>query len=180
MNSKSKLNALASPILLVIVAVSQGYFVHRHTLTKWKGGGFGMFSTPGDRTTVVTFIADDGEEIRVPLFKLIRFPVERSTLRRLRKLQQMPSESSLSSAVEILEQYDWIGVVETPKGQGEDVNRKIYPLPRRFAKPEHEAIGITDIGIEVWEYEFDRGDRNQLNRIMIAQSEVSNTVEDIQ
>jgi hypothetical protein len=34
----------ALPLLIIIVAIYQFYMVYRHNLTRWKGGGFGMYS----------------------------------------------------------------------------------------------------------------------------------------
>jgi hypothetical protein len=34
----------ALPLLILTVAIHQFYMVYRHNLTRWKGGGFGMYS----------------------------------------------------------------------------------------------------------------------------------------
>jgi hypothetical protein len=34
----------ALPLLIVTVAIHQFYMVYRHNLTRWRGGGFGMYS----------------------------------------------------------------------------------------------------------------------------------------
>ena len=52
------------PGLLCVVAAAQLYFVNNHALSRWKGGGFGMFTTvdsPSARFLRVYLISETGE-----------------------------------------------------------------------------------------------------------------------
>jgi len=60
----------AVPILLISVACTQRYLVRFHRLSQWKGGGFGMFSTPDVSQTLMlkVWIIDLQNRVReVPL-----------------------------------------------------------------------------------------------------------------
>ena len=74
------------PILLVVVALHQIYLAKTSTLSPWKGGGFGMFSSTqaGPARTVRVFVSapDRSEELEIPeslaesALKVATFPSE--------------------------------------------------------------------------------------------------------
>ena len=45
MSRSLRISIYLPPMMLVVVATCQMVFAHSGTLTPWKGGGFGMFST---------------------------------------------------------------------------------------------------------------------------------------
>jgi len=58
------------PAILLLIAAVQSYNVRYHDLTRWKGGGFGMFSTvdePGRRIVRCYLVGEDGREVPLKL-----------------------------------------------------------------------------------------------------------------
>jgi hypothetical protein len=68
MNTKSRvingISMIGAPVVLILIACLQLHLVHNGDLSRWKGGGFGMFSTldsPSARFLRISLITPDGE-----------------------------------------------------------------------------------------------------------------------
>jgi hypothetical protein len=95
--------------LLVVVAFVHVYFVHAKSLTAWKGGGFGMFSTV-DAGRVLRFelIDDRGISYRATV-------PDDAQVRELHALvRKLPSETNVERLVHELARCVWL----SPRGAG--------------------------------------------------------------
>ena len=92
---------IAVPILMALVAVIQIFLVENYSLSRWKGGGFGMFTSvdsPSSRFLRIYLISTDGE---IPVL------VPRELRRLSHQLRVMPTESSLNKLVNKLTEGNW-------------------------------------------------------------------------
>lgn len=180
-HSASKDSILISivPVLLVVVAITQIYMVNTASLSRWKGGGFGMFSTidsPSARFLRVYVETDDGEiPVLVP-----------KTLRTLaRKSMVMPTPKRLTELAEEIIDGTWVYLNMVSSMQyyqyllssiGNDElaaeiqlliknkNNHISFESLRLAKMVEEEkvssfdkrIPIKYVRVEVWKYFFDK------------------------
>lgn len=104
-----RLFVFAAPIALCVVAFAQRFLVHAYNLSDWKGGGFGMFSTPvGNRELTVTFIASDGVETRIRRRDLFALPLKSRHKDRMMALVTMPSAGYFRQCIRDIDTYDWI------------------------------------------------------------------------
>ena len=92
----------AVPLLLCAVAATQLYLVNTHDLSRWKGGGFGMFTTvdsPSSRFLRVYLDTPDGE---VPVL----IPPD---LRKLaQKTRVLPSDARMTELMDALREGTWV------------------------------------------------------------------------
>jgi len=93
--------AYSPPALLCLIACAQIYSATTGSLSPWKGGGFGMFSTVDspDARFLRIYLINDGEEIPVLV------PDSLKTL--ARKAQTVPSPALLSDLAERLARGTW-------------------------------------------------------------------------
>jgi hypothetical protein len=83
-------------LLLLVIAVAHAVLVHRYDLSRWLGGGFGMFSTTDSSSSrhVHAFtMADDGARTEIEL------PAELDELVRHTRVLPTPSAVDRLSAV---------------------------------------------------------------------------------
>jgi len=124
--------------LLVIVALRQQYYVHRHQLTPWLGGGMGMFATVDRlqyRLFNVYFILEDGEEIR------LEHPYRPYELSQLQlRARIMPTDANLRDAAELIAQTSW-GLLEAEDG--------MIIAQHRGIDAEFDPIDFVAIRVEV-------------------------------
>lgn len=105
-----------TPTILIVVACVQLYNAHFKTLSPWKGGGFGMFSTidkPENRFLRAYFVTGQGEhpieipdsfEIRRLTTEIKSIPAKHRLLRLARKLanaSNLPKEVDTFNAVRV-------------------------------------------------------------------------------
>lgn len=119
-----------APILLVLVALFQQSLSHGGSLTPWKGGGFGMFSSydsPGARLIRV-YLENDGE--RTPV------SVPRKYRRAAADLRALPTTARLEDLAAALASETWIDLGETvykleaddsSDGESPDLSKYIRP-----------------------------------------------------
>lgn len=171
---------LIVPALLCAVAAGHLYLVESHSLSRWKGGGFGMFSTvdsPSARFLRVYLRSDSGE---VPV--LVPDEVRRLS----QQVRVMPSKQRLEELTEALRRGTWVHLTMVSASQhyrnllraaGEayqdssDDIRLRRDGPARIAfegmqlvrmlgedeEPSDDApFPVTGARVEVWRYVFDR------------------------
>jgi len=179
--SRDTLLLLAVPALLCAVAAAQLYLVEHRSLSRWKGGGFGMFSTvdsPSARFLRVYLMSDSGE---VPVL----IPSEVRELSQ--KVRVMPSKQRLEELADTLRNGTWVHLSVVSAAQhyhdllraaGEQyqdsaddiqfqtqdgparIDFKEMQLVRMLGKdegpPDDEPLVVTGARVEVWRYFFDR------------------------
>jgi hypothetical protein len=179
--SRDTLLCLAVPALLCVVAAAQLYLVERSALSRWKGGGFGMFSTvdsPSARFLRVYLMTDAGE---VPVL----VPGEVKKL--AQKVRVMPSERRVEELTETLRNGAWVHLTVVSAAQhyhdllrsagegyqdsADDIQLQTQGGPGRIDFEEMELVRmlgedegpsddqplvVTGARVEVWRYLFDR------------------------
>jgi len=179
--SRDTLLLLAVPALLSVVAAAQLYLVEHRSLSRWKGGGFGMFSTvdsPSARFLRVYLKSDAGEvPVLVP-----------SEVRELsHKVRVMPSKRRLEELTETLRNGTWVHLSVVSASQhyhdllraagdeyqdsADDIQVQIQAGPARIdfeemklvrmlgkdeGPSDDEPLVVTGARVEVWRYFFDR------------------------
>ena len=179
--SRDRLLVLLVPLLLCIVAAVQLYLVENHALSRWKGGGFGMFTTvdsPSARFLRIYLISATDE---VPVL------VPRKLRKQSNKARVLPSMDRLATLVERLHEGTWVPLTMVSAsqhyqdllraagdeylGSADDIQYqsrdstayldfadiKLYRMldedePLSTDKP----LNITGVRVEVWNYRFDR------------------------
>jgi hypothetical protein len=179
--SRDTLLVLAVPALLCAVAAAQLYLVEHRSLSRWKGGGFGMFSTvdsPSARFLRVYLMSDSGE---VPVL----IPSEAREL--AQKVRVLPSKQRLEELTDTLRNGTWVHLTVVSASQhyhdllraaGEEyqdsaddiqfqaqdgparIDFEEMKLVRMLGKDEgpsdDEPLVVTGARVEVWRYFFDR------------------------
>ena len=163
MNTKSRavnwISVMGAPLALIVIACLQIYLTQTEGLSRWKGGGFGMFSTldsPSARFLRIYIITENGE-----------FPVEvPGHLAEVEsKVRAVPTESNLSMLSVELAQARWIhndgaSQVAVNMGSGEvsinDSSSNDRPLFRALGRGEISSqeplVNVQAIRVEVWRY----------------------------
>ena len=171
----------AVPLLLCAVAATQLYLVNTHDLSRWKGGGFGMFTTvdsPSSRFLRVYLDTPDGE---VPVL----IPPD---LRKLaQKTRVLPSDARMTELMDALREGTWVylsmvsalqhyrqllaisardrgDLVDDIRYSSRDdigaVDFRRMRLARMLDEDEHpldqQPIAVRGVRLEVWQYRFDR------------------------
>jgi hypothetical protein len=179
--SRDTLLVLAVPALLCAVAAAQLYLVEHRSLSRWKGGGFGMFSTvdsPSARFLRVYLMSDSGE---VPVL----IPSEVRELSQ--KIRVMPSKQRLEELTDALRNGTWVHLTVVSASQhyhdllraagekyqdsADDIQFQTKDGPARIdfeemqlvrmlgkdeGPSDDEALVVTGARVEVWRYFFDR------------------------
>jgi hypothetical protein len=157
-----------APVLLCAVALLQQYGAHRHALSPWKGGGFGMFSTvdsPSARFLRIHLSTSGGEIAVLPPRRLSE---------QVRQVRAMPTRSRLAPLAEELGRSAWRVYLWNPLGESSaagagglarrDPARKQaveIPLYRALDEDEGalpaggETVAFERVRVEVWQYRFD-------------------------
>lgn len=95
-----RLKCLLAPTLLSLVATLQLILVHTASLSRWEGGGFGMYSELPPHSRHVEIDADDS-----PVH--LRLPAEATSAleRRIDRFKVIPSERNLESIAALLREH---------------------------------------------------------------------------
>jgi hypothetical protein len=174
-----------APALLCVIAGLQIYFAHTASLSPWKGGGFGMFSTvdsPAARFLRVYLVTDD-EEVPVLLPSGLSASAQEArtipTRGRLRSIAEGVARGEwvpyrLDSAAEryrdLISRYE--GVPDSPRQDAhspadadrarpaepiEFGNAKILRMLERGerASPVNPPVEFRSVRAEVWMIKFD-------------------------
>jgi len=147
----------AAPILLVLVAVIQNVVAHTTTLTPWKGGGFGMFSTVDDPDArwVRCYVVTNGREVAVE--------APPSVARDLGVISALPTHRRLETLAGDLSRYRWVNADfdRDPKGApaacppaGEPPVIRAWETGEREPKAS-EIAPVDAIRVELWRLRFD-------------------------
>lgn len=160
-------------LLLAAVAVSQRYYVHAHGLSAWKGGGFGMFSTPiGNRELTATFVLQDNRQVRLRRSDIFRLDLPTGVKRNISALGMMPSAENFDRVVSAFNAQNWSVVppehlAESPESStGLLLNYWPIPSEKLAADRAEHALQVQAVTIELWEYAFnDTRDALVLKRI---------------
>lgn len=172
----------SAPLLLCAVACVQIYVALTKTLSPWKGGGFGMFSTVDspDARFLRIYLINDNEETAVIL------PDSLKTLGR--EVQTIPSAALLSELGQRLAQGRWAPYRLTdPVRQYQNAQSPNESLSGLAAPDDHnaiktlpdgqivfpkllrmeeksaprikaeEAVAFQRVRVEVWKYTLDTG-----------------------
>ena len=181
---KFKALVWSAPLLLCAVACLQIYVALTKTLSPWKGGGFGMFSTVDspDARFLRIYLINGSDETAVIL------PDSLKTLGR--EAQTIPSEALLSELGQRMAQARWAPYrltdpvrqyqnAQTPTTgeslsglalpddhntvktlpDGQIVFPKLLRMEEKGApriKPE-EAVAFQKVRVEIWKYTLDAG-----------------------
>lgn len=178
---REKLFRFAAPAVLGIVAATQLVLVDQGALSRWKGGGFGMFSTvdsPSARFLRVRLFTTQGE---IPVL----VPADLQT--QAQKVRVMPTAGRLAALTEALRHGTWVPLsmvsagrhyrdllraaggevqetaddIQVPAGDGpERIDFAELQLVRMLgedeALPTEAPLAVAGARVEVWRYTFDR------------------------
>jgi hypothetical protein len=153
-----------APALLSIVALTQVGESSIGTLTHWKGGGFGMFSTSDsvDARFIKAYILSDKGEVPVTIPDI--FSSEEV------QLQTWPRQMLLSNLASEMSKVSWLVAPTTRPGLLTEANRSAFPAlsipanrPKMViasTKPDqypakYVRINVTGIRLEVWKTRMD-------------------------
>lgn len=146
----------AAPILLVLVAVIQNVVAHTTTLTPWKGGGFGMFSTVDDPDArwVRCYVGTNGSEVAVE--------APPSVARDLGVISALPTHRRLERLAGDLCRYRWVNADfdRDPKEAPAACPSSAQPVVRAWETGEREPKAseiapVNAIRVELWRLKFD-------------------------
>jgi hypothetical protein len=171
---------LVAPALLGVIAVAQMSFAHFSTLSAWKGGGFGMFSTvdsPGARFLRIYLVTDRGE---VPVL----VPPDQQQL--ARELRTTGSAALATALARTLADARWVSLRLASAEQyyrrllPDNVRPEALPEPRRgpaarapvidlqrynFVRTlkagespgaDDTVLTVKRVRVELWKYAFDK------------------------
>jgi hypothetical protein len=169
-----------APLLLFIIACTQIYLVSVWSLSPWKGGGFGMFSTidsPSARFLRL-YLIDGKKEIAIPVPDKLRraavdlctFPTRPATLAVAEKIARATwIPYKLDSPVRY---YRSLVAAQPGNDAHEDFTSAVVSLDKgsldfgstllqmvetdgRGSRPE-DAVGFDRARVELWRYTLDR------------------------
>ena len=173
-----------APALLCSIALTQFTYAHFSSLSPWKGGCFGMFSTvdsPGARFLRIRLVTPRGEipvfipdELREPARRLRTLPTERLTA----EFAQTVSEGTwirlrLASAVqyyqhllrrlgrddqvqELAAELHHLGQPMDPAIDFNELNFVRMLSEDEAPNAADEIIDVRSVRVEIWKYSFDR------------------------
>lgn len=170
-----------APALLCLIAIVQFGFAHLASLSPWKGGGFGMFSTvdsPGARFLRIRLLTAEGE---------IPVQVPDDWRERVRELRTTGSQALAEELAEALARGAWVKlrVASAVQYYRHLLQRSAIPdLQQEFTTElrlnapsrtdEHEldfvrmlrndespgpsdtVLAVSGVRVELWKYTFDR------------------------
>jgi len=171
----------AVPLLLCAVAATQLYLVDARSLSRWKGGGFGMFTTVDSPSSRFLRIHLDTADGQIPVL----IPPE---LRKLaQKARVLPSHARMSALADALRQGTWVYLsmdsalqyyrellAMSGEAQGDvaddvkhsskrdigSIDFRQMQLLRMLNEDEtligREPVAVRGVRLEVWQYGFDR------------------------
>ncbi len=120
-----------APVFLVVVALLQQYLAHTDSLSPWKGGGFGMFSTydsPGARLLKVFVLTGDDE---------IAVTISGKYTRHKREIRTFPGRSRMKVLALALVQEEWVdyGNISYRFESQEGISSDESPGLKQFSQP---------------------------------------------
>jgi hypothetical protein len=137
-----RVRSAVAPALLVIIACLQLTLAHTRSLTPWKGGGFGMFSTVDSRDArfVRLFVKTaDGE------FPVATPPNAREAVSRARSL---PTREQLETVAREVARSAWSRA---------DARSRSRLRPKQKIDPPDSVVPAQAVRAEMWRYVFDAG-----------------------
>ena len=169
------------PVLLSAVAAVQIYLVDRNDLSRWKGGGFGMFTTvdsPSARVFFFYLSTSDGE---IPVM------VPRDLAKLSHKARVMPTAERITVLAQRLQAGTWIPLtmvsasqhyLDLLKSAGPGYDQSADDISYQAASgvphldfdelqlvrmleedepiPQDTPLEVSGVRVEVWRYRFDR------------------------
>lgn len=192
-----RLTTFVPCLLLLLVAGNQMFLCNFDNLSAWKGGGFGMFSTPdAPNNRMVLIYLDDGKQT---YRTSCPFELQRSFY----KVRTFPNRRRVESFAASLLEFQWIdyGVVagyvekqEEPGGkqQGDDDwdssltpgnkrNKSINKVrlvgiqAERYSDlPEQTPIDVQKVIVEVWrpDRKLDRFQWKMMKRVSLSKDDI--------
>ncbi len=157
------------PGILIVIVVLQNILTQTTPLTRWKGGGFGMFSTidsTGARYLKCYLLTSEGD---VPVRTPGRFAQE------IRDIRLWPTSQGLMDLAEELTNLEWLLIEKKPPSAAVTV-MEVNPLIKFSTEPQdhpysvslvrhkfdHEKVlptktilRVTGIRIELWRERLD-------------------------
>jgi len=158
--------AWVTPVLLVLLAVTQIAQASTRDLTPWKGGGFGMFaSTDGlnYRAVQARFLTTD-EPITIAVHD---FGDEERAAWRFTHARAMPDERRVARLVERIERAQWTVDRRVAQFDSWLPDALVGPVVTSGRSHNEQVITVTGVQIEVWGTFYTRGD-DQLEPRMLA------------
>jgi hypothetical protein len=161
-------------ILLALVTIHHLYQVSAHGLTRWKGGGFGMFATidsHGARSVLVYAVTADGQAWLVAPTPT---GVPAKYAARLERLRYLPAEPGRELLAQALLQHAWGWQDPGAAGPGFRIDFATPFAPRRLvpARAEEPALlkpaPLAAVRIEVHTLTYDRASRRLAARLLSA------------
>jgi hypothetical protein len=165
---------VTAPILLCIVALAQRYMIGAHDLTRWKGGGFGMFSTPlVTRMTTVNFVATNGESMRLRTSVIGQLSTNPIIQKDCASLTSFPTKTTMSRLGHEILRDGWVLVRVTDDDRsgrrsgtsnddsnlhrveiaGQTGSLICLPFDRLTDYGASEQIPVAKVSVEAWEYQ---------------------------
>jgi hypothetical protein len=153
-----------APVLLSLIAITQTGESTIGTLTRWKGGGFGMFSTMDsvDARFIKAYVLSDNGEMPVSI------PIDFSSDEL--QIQTWPRQSALRNLALDLSKLSWLAAPTTRPNLLSEAARSQFPdlsdpanrpkvivptnRPDQYSA-KYGKINVKGIKLEVWKMQLD-------------------------
>jgi hypothetical protein len=136
------------PVIALTVFVHQLYHVAVFNLSRWKGGGMGMFSTiaaPGNRVIKAYFQVD-----------AVRLPIAIPDSKEATAFRTEPTESNSAKLKARLSEMLW-AITSVDASTQRPILQSISPEARE--KGGHAIIHPDRIDLELWQFSYQRATR---------------------
>lgn len=180
---------LLAPAMLITVAAGQLYAATQHTLSPWKGGGFGMFSTvdsPGNRFVRCVLVGKPrGEADAEPVEVFVPLPTSREYLDTLDQLKSWPDAATLQELADefLSKNWYWVprgfvaGANEAAPALNAGATAALLPAPTvvQLRRQEAERVGAerftaTGLRLEVWAFRWDWTNMRARTELLMSSS----------
>ncbi len=179
-SARDTLLIVAVPALLCAVTVLQWYLVESRSLTRWKGGGFGMFTTVDSPSARFLRVYLSSESCEVPVL----IPSQLAKLSH--QVRAMPSRPRLEALARALRDGTWVHLTmvsasrhyqDLLRAAGDEYRDSADDIRFRQDRPtsidfeqmqlvrmlgpderlsDDKPVRVTGVRVEVWRYLFDR------------------------
>lgn len=135
--------SLIPVLILSIISIRQLSLVHFDHLNRWKGGGFGMFSTIAERFVHIHLI-DRGS------FECANFPSEH--MQEISKLKNYPSYQKIEQLLKKIFNQPWVYYTKISQGSNKKGVRMIEPFETIAASDK--LANFSSVEVQVYDIKF--------------------------
>lgn len=143
-----------APLVLVVVAVVHLVFVHRNELSRWKGGGFGMFSTiesPSNRIVTCELLKRSAEGVEDFEAGKVQLPKTEPVKEAVRRIKAVPSETAGLELANYLNALHWFTGSDTGDSSVDGLGAKAVHLTDVVAmRVNARAVTQDAVRVSVW------------------------------